>query len=52
VDVKKRAEKFVKDNPELVNAYIHALQQAQKVAQNAASLEKVATDAALLNAAA
>jgi len=50
MDVKKRAEKFVKDNPELVNAYIHALQQAQKVAQNAASLEKVATDAALLAA--
>tara|TARA_R110000823_G_scaffold84778_1_gene190726 strand:+ start:605 stop:1135 length:531 start_codon:yes stop_codon:yes gene_type:complete len=50
VDVKKRAEKFVKDNPELVSAYIHALQQAQKVAQNAANLEKVATDAALLAA--
>lgn len=50
VDLQKRAAKFVKENPELVNAYIHALQQAQKVAQNAANLEKVAADAAKLAA--
>jgi len=50
VDVKKRAEKFVKDNPERINAMIAALQVVQKELDNKKVLEKVATDAALLAA--